>query len=159
MGTMRILNEYILIVYASDIAKNMRRGRQEDSHEFLRYAIDAFQKSCLAGHPPYVLSVSCHNCNTDSSNRKLDHKLAETTWVHKIFGGQLRSRVKCLSCGYNSDTFDSILDLSIDIYGTQTLKDALRKFIAVDHLKGADKYKCEKYVYRHIRSTMTYPHA
>ncbi|THG96222.1 hypothetical protein EW026_g5577 [Hermanssonia centrifuga] len=124
---MRILNEYILIVYASDIAKNMRRGRQEDSHEFLRYAIDAFQKSCLAGHPP-----------------KLDHKLAETTWVHKIFGGQLRSRVKCLSCGYNSDTFDSILDLSIDIYGTQTLKDALRKFIAVDHLKGADKYKCEK---------------
>ena len=37
-----------------DIAKHMRRGRQEDSHEFLRYAIDALQKACLAGHPPYV---------------------------------------------------------------------------------------------------------
>ena len=33
----------------------MRRGRQEDSHEFLRYAIDAIQKSCLAGHPSLVL--------------------------------------------------------------------------------------------------------
>lgn len=36
------------------IAKNMRKGRQEDSHEFLRYAIEALQKSSLAGHPPYV---------------------------------------------------------------------------------------------------------
>lgn len=33
------------------IAKHMRKGRQEDSHEFLRYAIDALQKSCLAGYP------------------------------------------------------------------------------------------------------------
>ncbi|KAH9948407.1 cysteine proteinase [Amylocystis lapponica] len=109
------------------IAKHMRRGRQEDSHEFLRYAIDALQKSCLAGHPP-----------------KLDPKIAETTWVHKIFGGRLRSRVTCLDCGHNSDTFDSILDLSVDIYGVAGLKDALRKFVTIDHLKGADKYKCEK---------------
>jgi len=36
------------------IAKHIKRGRQEDSHEFLRYAIDALQKSCLAGYPPYV---------------------------------------------------------------------------------------------------------
>jgi ubiquitin carboxyl-terminal hydrolase 36/42 len=36
------------------IAGHMRRGRQEDSHEFLRYAIDALQKSCLAGHSSLV---------------------------------------------------------------------------------------------------------
>lgn len=109
------------------IAKHIRKGRQEDTHEFLRYAIDALQKSCLAGHPP-----------------KIDSKLAETTWVHKIFGGRLRSRVTCRDCGYNSDTFDRILDLSIDILKSDSLRDALRKFIAVDYLKGADKYKCEK---------------
>ncbi|KAL4265009.1 Ubiquitin carboxyl-terminal hydrolase [Pleurotus pulmonarius] len=109
------------------IAKHMRKGRQEDSHEFLRYAIDAFQKTCLAGLPT-----------------KPDHETAETTWVHKIFGGRLRSRVTCGSCQHNSDTFDSILDLSLDIHNTSSLKDALRKFGAIDHLKGADKYKCEK---------------
>ncbi|KAH9482542.1 Ubiquitin carboxyl-terminal hydrolase 36 [Psilocybe cubensis] len=109
------------------IAKHLRKGRQEDSHEFLRYAIDALQRSCLAGLPP-----------------KIDPKLAETTWVHKIFGGRLRSRVTCRSCGYNSDTFDRILDLSLDIFRCDSLKDALRKFIAIDYLKGSDKYKCEK---------------
>ncbi|KAI9467150.1 cysteine proteinase [Lactarius psammicola] len=109
------------------IAGHMRRGRQEDSHEFLRYAIDALQKSCLAGH-----------------SSKVDPKLAETTWVHKIFGGKLRSRVTCDECHHNSDTFDSILDLSVDIHGVDTLQSALRKFTAIDRLKGADKYKCEK---------------
>ncbi|THV08306.1 cysteine proteinase [Dendrothele bispora CBS 962.96] len=109
------------------IAKHMRKGRQEDSHEFLRYAIDALQKACLVGLPS-----------------KIDPKLAETTWVHKIFGGRLRSRVTCGSCGHNSDTFDSILDLSIDVHNTTTLRDALRRFVAPDYLKGADKYKCEK---------------
>ncbi|KAF7291029.1 Ubiquitin carboxyl-terminal hydrolase [Mycena chlorophos] len=109
------------------IAKHMRRGRQEDSHEFLRYAIDAMQKSCLAGYPP-----------------KIDPKLAETTWVHKIFGGRLRSRVHCKACGHNSDTFDSILDLSLDIHNLRGVRAALSKFTAKDLLNGADKYKCEK---------------
>ncbi|KZT71453.1 cysteine proteinase [Daedalea quercina L-15889] len=118
---------YVISTKLQVIAKHMRRGRQEDSHEFLRYAIDALQKSCLAGHPP-----------------KMEPKLAETSWVHQIFGGRLRSRVTCLVCSHNSDTYDSVLDLSIDIYGVHTLRDALRKFVAVDHLKGADKYKCEK---------------
>ncbi|KAH7916272.1 cysteine proteinase [Hygrophoropsis aurantiaca] len=109
------------------IAKHLRKGRQEDSHEFLRYAIDALQKSCLAGYP-----------------QKIDHKLAETTWVHKIFGGRLRSRVTCRECHHNSDTFDSMLDLSLDIHGASGLRDAFRKFVSVDYLKGADMYKCEK---------------
>ncbi|OBZ77162.1 Ubiquitin carboxyl-terminal hydrolase 42 [Grifola frondosa] len=126
-GKHHTMTPYPIITKLNVIAKPLRRGRQEDSHEFLRYAVDALQKSCLAGYPP-----------------KLDPKLAETTWVHRIFGGRLRSRVTCLSCGHNSDTFDSILDLSVDICGVSSLKEALRKFIAVDHLKGADKYKCEK---------------
>lgn len=125
----------------------MRRGRQEDSHEFLRYAIDALQKSCLAGYPPCVslfFFVRDTYANSTHHNSKLDPKLAETTWVHEIFGGRLRSRVTCHDCGHNSDTFDRILDLSLDIFRSDSLKDALKKFVAVDHLKGADKYKCEK---------------
>lgn len=34
------------------IAKGLRRGRQEDAHEFLRYSIDAFQRAALAGYDP-----------------------------------------------------------------------------------------------------------
>lgn len=58
----------------------------------------------------------------------------------------MRSRVTCRECHHNSDTFDSILDLSLDIIRQNSVKEALYTFGKVDHLKGADKYKCEKYV-------------
>ena len=44
----------------------------------------------------------------------------------------------------NSDTFDSILDLSLDINNALSVKDGLKKFTAVDTLRGTNKYKCEK---------------
>jgi len=37
-----------------------------------------------------------------------------------------------------------MLDISLDIYGSSTLKEAFKKFVSVDYLRGADKYKCEK---------------
>ncbi|KAH9850784.1 cysteine proteinase [Lenzites betulinus] len=123
----RSTTPYPIITKLQVIAKHMKRGRQEDSHEFLRYFVDALQKSSLAGLPG-----------------KVDPKVAERTWIYKVFAGLLRSRVKCLSCDYNSDTYDRMLDLSVDIAGVSTLKDALRKFVAVDRLRGADRYKCEK---------------
>ena len=105
---------------------------------------------CVAKIVPGWLSTVCEfhseyyarpHMNT---YRNIDHKLAETTWVHKIFGGQLRSRVTCGQCGYNSDTFDSILDLSLDINNAVSVKDGLKRFTAVDTLRGTNKYKCEK---------------
>ena len=53
------LRQHLCVV----IAKHMRRGRQEDSHEFLRYAIDALQKSCLHGYPPCVPSIYSENAD------------------------------------------------------------------------------------------------
>lgn len=65
--------------------------------------------------------------------------------MHQIFGGRLRSRVKCMSCQHPSDTFDSVLDLSLDLNrNTRTIKDALAEYTKVDILKGQNKYKCEK---------------
>ena len=51
------LRRGLKLALCAEIAKHMRRGRQEDSHEFLRYAIDALQRSCLHGYPPCVRSV------------------------------------------------------------------------------------------------------
>lgn len=79
--------------------------------------------------------------------RNNDTARAEATWVHQIFGGRLRSRVTCDRCHHHSDTFDSILDLSLEINGIYNLRDALRQFTKVDYLTGSNKYKCEKSVF------------
>uniref|UniRef100_A0A803MSW1 USP domain-containing protein n=1 Tax=Chenopodium quinoa TaxID=63459 RepID=A0A803MSW1_CHEQI len=65
--------------------------------------------------------------------------------VHKIFGGRLRSQVKCLQCSHCSNTFDPFLDLSLEIIKADSVHKALSHFTAAEQLDGGERqYKCEK---------------
>ncbi|XP_056153769.1 ubiquitin carboxyl-terminal hydrolase 42 isoform X2 [Lampris incognitus] len=107
------------------IAKHFRYGSQEDAHEFLRYTVDAMQKSCLPG-------------------TKLDRQTQATTFVHQVFGGYLRSRVKCLNCKAVSDTFDPFLDITLEIKTAPSVTKALEQFVKPEQLEGENAYKCTK---------------
>uniref|UniRef100_A0A673AKZ1 Ubiquitin specific peptidase 42 n=1 Tax=Sphaeramia orbicularis TaxID=375764 RepID=A0A673AKZ1_9TELE len=107
------------------IAKHFRYGSQEDAHEFLRYTVDAMQKSCLAG-------------------TKLDRQTQATTFIHQVFGGYLRSRVKCLNCKAVSDTFDPFLDITLEIKTAPSVSKALEQFVKPEQLDGENAYKCTK---------------
>ncbi|XP_074518711.1 ubiquitin carboxyl-terminal hydrolase 42 isoform X2 [Halichoeres trimaculatus] len=107
------------------IAKHFRYGSQEDAHEFLRYTVDAMQKSCLAG-------------------TKLDRQTQATTFIHQVFGGHLRSRVKCLNCKAVSDTFDPFLDITLEIKTALSVSKALEQFVKPEQLDGENAYKCTK---------------
>ncbi|CAN9508611.1 unnamed protein product [Ophioblennius macclurei] len=107
------------------IAKHFRFGSQEDAHEFLRYTVDAMQKSCLPG-------------------TKLDRHTQATTLIHQVFGGYLRSRVKCLNCKAVSDTFEPFLDITLEIKTASSASKALEQFVKPEQLDGENAYKCTK---------------
>ncbi|KAM9426772.1 ubiquitin carboxyl-terminal hydrolase 42 isoform 2-T2 [Pholidichthys leucotaenia] len=107
------------------IAKHFRYGSQEDAHEFLRYTVDAMQKSCLPA-------------------TKLDRQTQATTFIHQVFGGYLRSRVKCLNCKAVSDTFDPFLDITLEIKTAPSVSKALEQFVKPEQLEGENAYKCTK---------------
>ncbi|TNN64866.1 Ubiquitin carboxyl-terminal hydrolase 36 [Liparis tanakae] len=109
-----------------EIARHFRFGSQEDAHEFLRYTIDAMQKTCLNGYP------------------KLDRQTQATTLVHQIFGGYLRSRVKCSICKSVSDTYDPYLDIALEIRQAANIVRALEQFVKPDVLCGENAYMCAK---------------
>ncbi|XP_076996655.1 ubiquitin carboxyl-terminal hydrolase 42 isoform X2 [Tamandua tetradactyla] len=108
------------------IARHFRFGNQEDAHEFLQYTVDAMQKACLNG------------------SNKLDRHTQATTFVCQIFGGYLRSRVKCLNCKGVSDTFDPYLDITLEIKAAQSVNKALEQFVKPEQLDGENSYKCSK---------------
>ncbi|XP_048221392.1 ubiquitin carboxyl-terminal hydrolase 36 isoform X2 [Perognathus longimembris pacificus] len=108
------------------IARHFRFGNQEDAHEFLRYTIDAMQKACLNGYA------------------KLDRQTQATTLVHQIFGGYLRSRVKCSVCKSVSDTYDPYLDIALEIRQAANIVRALELFVKPDVLSGENAYMCAK---------------
>lgn len=108
------------------IARHFRFGNQEDAHEFLRYTVDAMQKACVSG------------C------AKLDRQTQATTLVHQIFGGYLRSRVKCSVCKSVSDTYDPYLDVALEIRQAANIVRALELFVKPDVLNGENAYMCAK---------------
>ncbi|KAI1318824.1 Ubiquitin carboxyl-terminal hydrolase 36 [Mortierella claussenii] len=117
----------VIVGRLRNIGKQFRIGRQEDSHEFARYLIDALQKSCLMGY-----------------DSKLDNRIKETTVIHQIFGGYFQSQVKCLKCGYESNTFETYLDVSLDIRGAESVQKAFRDYTKPELLSKSNQYKCDK---------------
>ncbi|KAH7524756.1 hypothetical protein FEM48_Zijuj06G0153100 [Ziziphus jujuba var. spinosa] len=104
-------------------------GREEDAHEFLRYAIETMQSVCLkeAG------------LNASSSLEE------ETTLIGLTFGGYLRSKIKCTKCQGKSERQERMMDLTVEIEGDiGTLEEALRQFTSTETLDGVNKYQCSR---------------
>lgn len=117
----------------NEIVFNMRKigghfchGRQECAHEFTRLFMDAMLRSVSAGHG------------------KLDKYEETTTIPHRIFGGWFRSRVTCMACRHNSDTYESFLDMPLEIKNCENLYHCFQKFTREERLDESNKYKCEK---------------
>lgn len=61
-----------------------------------------------------------------------------------MFGGYLRSQVRCTKCKYNSNTYDPFLDLSLEVSGRKvnSIHDALSEYTRKETLDAANKWKC-----------------
>ncbi|KAF0901947.1 hypothetical protein E2562_011781 [Oryza meyeriana var. granulata] len=123
------------IVTPSQIVKNLRcisrsfrNSRQEDAHELMVNLLESMHKCCLPSGVPSE-SPSAY----------------EKSLVHKIFGGRLRSQVKCTQCSHCSNKFDPFLDLSLDIAKATTLVRALQNFTEEELLDGGEnQYQCQR---------------
>ena len=119
-----------IIRHLRAISRSFRLGRQEDSHEFLRFVIEMLQANDLA----------CYG----GAKRITDLRMQETTALFGMFGGYLRSQVRCLKCGYNSNTYDAFLDLSLEVSDVSSVQKALQSFTRPERLDGENMYRCSR---------------
>lgn len=127
-ATGRILAPKDLVSNLRCISRNFRNSRQEDAHEYMVNLLESMHKCCLPSGVP-----------SESANAY------EKSLVHKIFGGRLRSQVKCTQCSYCSNKFDPFLDLSLEIAKADSVLKALNNFTAAELLDGGEKeYHCQR---------------
>ncbi|KAG9450807.1 hypothetical protein H6P81_010772 [Aristolochia fimbriata] len=108
---------------------NLGHGKEEDAHEFLRYAIDAMQSACLKEAGASATSLMAE----------------ETTLIQLTFGGYLKSKIKCMRCLGKSERFERMMDLTVEIDGDiASLEEALHKFTSTETLEGENKYHCSR---------------
>ena len=113
------------------IAKTLRVGRQEDSHEFLLYMLDALEKSAK------LFKQSSLNSFISSSSDSSDNL------IQKIFGGKLLSSVTCSKCKKSSNKIDNFLDVSLQISNVDSLDKSFENFCKPEYLVGNNKFHCE----------------
>ncbi len=111
------------------IAPTMRGGRQEDSHEWLRYLVESMQ---------VVLEKEA------GGGKKLPPNVCETTWLQHMFGGYIVNELACTVCGFCSRRTDPVMDLNLEILGCSTVDECLRQFTRVEDLHGSNAWKCDK---------------
>ncbi|GAB4854026.1 Ubiquitin carboxyl-terminal hydrolase 18 [Ancistrocladus abbreviatus] len=111
------------------IGGNLGYGKQEDAHEFMRFAIDTMQSACLDEH---------------GGEEVVHPKSQETTLIQHIFGGQLQSQVICTECNQVSNQYENMMDLTVEIHGDATsLEECLDQFTVKECLHGDNMYKCD----------------
>lgn len=56
-------------------------------------------------------------------------------------------QVKCMQCLHESNRYENMMDLAVEIQGNiESLEDALAQFTAPEKLQGDNKYKCDRFV-------------
>ena len=86
-------------------------------------------------------------------NPRFPGRVGETSFVHHIFGGYLRSQLRCPACGYKSNTYDPFLDLSLGLpRGEASVTKAMRRFTAVERLGAGEEWRCPA-CKRQVRAT------
>ena len=93
--------------------------RQEDAHEYLCKLIDIMHEEVLK----------------QNGIKTKDGKITETTFIYRIFGGQLRNELLCTKCHYSSKTYNSFLNLSLEINkGVSSVNGAIKTFTFAEKL-------------------------
>ncbi|XP_059658289.1 ubiquitin carboxyl-terminal hydrolase 18 [Cornus florida] len=112
-----------------NIGGNLGYGKQEDAHEFMRFAIDTMQLVCL---------------DEFGGEKALHPSSQETTLIQHIFGGHLQSQVICTKCNNISNQYENMMDLTVEIQGdAASLEECLDQFTIRERLHGDNMYKCD----------------
>jgi len=62
--------------------------------------------------------------------------------VNNLFQGILQSQVRCLRCGYVSNSYDPFMDLSLELRpGCSTVQHCMQHYTAAETLDGKNMYR------------------
>ncbi|XP_067941410.1 ubiquitin carboxyl-terminal hydrolase 2-like [Watersipora subatra] len=126
---------------------------QQDAQEFLRYFLEGLHADVnrVRTKPKYI------GCDEEAEAKMQDSEKAKEYWrryinfddsaIVDLFVGQLKSELKCMTCGYKSVTFDPFWDLSLPIPKSRyevDIQACMESFMKEEMLDGDEMPTCAK---------------
>ncbi|KAJ4953017.1 hypothetical protein NE237_029849 [Protea cynaroides] len=121
-----VISPLKLVENLSNLSSSFARFQQEDAHEFLQCLLDRLD-----------------TCSLDHNSQNQNLSPQEDGIVKQIFGGRFRSQLRCCNCGHCSNTFESLIDLSLEIEDVDSLPSALQSFTKVEKIDPEARFTCE----------------
>lgn len=131
-------------------------NEQQDAQELLNFLLDAIHEDLNAN----ALKSQLRELNeAEEFHRETlaDPFVSEIEWkrhthrnssiIVKLFQGQLQSRLKCLTCGHSSTTYNAFSSLSLPIppkKGAISVEDCVREFVKAEGMTGEDSWYCAR---------------
>ncbi|KZV47057.1 ubiquitin carboxyl-terminal hydrolase 20-like [Dorcoceras hygrometricum] len=121
----RVIEPSRIVNNLSYFCASFQRFQQEDAHEFLQCFLERLE--------------SCHDLKLkDCKNPK------SVNFVRQVFGGSLVSKLKCCKCSHRSDTYEPLVNLSLEIEEADNLLMALQSFTKIEKIEDPEnKFMCE----------------
>ncbi|KAE9613302.1 hypothetical protein Lal_00027379 [Lupinus albus] len=117
-----MVSPWKLVKNLSYFSSSFSRYQQEDAHEFMQCALDKLDRRFL--------------------DLKENSKSFEgVNLVDNIFGGRLLSKLRCSNCGHSSNTYEPLIDMSLEIENVDTLPNALESFTKLEQIES--NFKCD----------------
>ncbi|ESL10183.1 ubiquitin hydrolase [Trypanosoma rangeli SC58] len=148
----------LLLTIKDEAAKfnaEFKNNGQSDAHEFLRtllFMVHSEVNTSGGCNAPYeeVKEIE-HENEKEAMKRWREHFLrVDNSVIYDLFGGVMRSKSVCSSCGKESLTFDPFLDLSLPMTQggtkTMTIESALKDNFndAEEKLRGGNQLQCTR---------------
>lgn len=120
-----IVSPWKIVDNLSYFSSSFQRYQQEDAHEFLQCFLERLE--------------SCYDSKLkECKNLKIDN------FVRQVFGGSLVSKLKCCKCYHCSDTYEPLVNISLEIEEADDLLMALQSFTKIEKIEDSEnKFMCE----------------
>jgi len=126
------------------------RHQQQDAQEFLIFMLNTLTEELSEierkkrKHRRSLGELMEEDQIDISSSDEEDDQQEIVTWIQDIFGGKLINETQCLRCENVQNREEDFMDLSLQIPGSVSLNECLRKFSHATLLNESNKYECLK---------------
>lgn len=132
---------------------DFRTDRQQDANDFLVFLIDALHEDLNASFGRSRLNelTPAEERKRESLPVQIASKIEWDRWMHNnysrvstLFAGQHTSRLKCLTCGFSSTSYETFYSIPLEIptKGSCGIEQCLRNYTKEERLDRDNNWKC-----------------
>ncbi|KAK7508796.1 ubiquitin carboxyl-terminal hydrolase 2 [Phyllosticta citriasiana] len=129
--------------------------RQQDAKEYLDFILDLLHEDLNVNwaHPPAQALTEEEEARRERLPKAyvahiewLRWSMREYSIVSDLFAGQHLSRLRCLTCGHTSTTYETFYSISVEIPHNHAadIRDCLRSYCAEERLSGDEVWRCPR---------------